>query len=120
MTHKEIAERINQILDSDYDRDDLRHLLYQLHDKIEPPKPKRFEPGTVVRSAVFGDRDDIFGICTSEGVFWASKSNKKGHVNTWEHVPADHYKPVRILADDEVAVKRSVIEQMLGESDDIH
>ena len=105
MSPKEVAERISELLDRDYDRDYLRHLLFQLRDELDPPKPQRPEPGTVVR---FGDGD--FGIVTKNGVACVDENDA-----LVEGVPVGSPKPVRILADDEVAVKRSAIQALLGE-----
>lgn len=112
MSPKEIAERLEQILDRDYKYDDLRHLIFQLRDELDPPKPQRPKPGTVVR---FVDGD--LGIVANRKIFYVDKEGWDTEVS-WRDVQecaGFDYKLVHILADDEVAVKRAQIQALLGE-----
>lgn len=116
MSPKEIAERLRFILRNKLPSGhevttDLRDLV----NEIDPPKPQRPKPGTVVR--IF----DSFGIAHREGVAWI---NPRGYCVSehWGSEAVRLCKPVHILADDEVAVKRSELlklangERLLEES----
>jgi hypothetical protein len=92
MTSKEIAEIGRQCLNvRDYDR------LHQLFDELDPPYP---EPGTVVWYRRTDADPWILAIVEEggEGIVFDDRSYLPW-VNVYE------WKPARILADDEVAVK---------------
>jgi hypothetical protein len=96
MTNKEIAEIGRQCLNvRDYDR------LHQLFDELDPPRP---ESGSIVRF-ISGD----YGIATERGIVTASEDNRADFI-PWDDVPIIKETPVRILADDEVAVKVPLVE----------
>ena len=104
MSPKEIAVQLRRLA-SAYCDDMVADDLVKLANELDPPKPQRPEPGTVVR---FGDGD--FGIATKNGVACVDENGA-----LVEGVPVGSPKPVRILADDEVAVKRSQIQALLRE-----
>ena len=79
--------------------------LRRLANKIDPLKSQCLDPGIVVR---FSGGD--FGIVTENGI---ASLNEDGVLI--ENIVASGVKPVHILADDEVAVKRSQIQALLGE-----
>lgn len=107
MSPKEIAVQLRRLA-SAYD-DMVVDDLVKLAEEIYPPKPQRPEPGTVVRLAN-GD----LGITYSGGVAWVNPAEVL-ITNHWYSEAAQLCTPVRILADDEVAVKRSAIQALLGE-----
>lgn len=118
MSPKEIAEKIR-------DWSDLvswkpqKEAMLAVADELDPPKPQRPEPGTVVR---FVDGD--LGIVANGKIVYVGKDGYDTEVS-WRGVQegGDYdYMPVHILADDEVAVKRAELlklangERLLEES----
>jgi hypothetical protein len=99
MTSKEIAEIGRQCLNvRDYDR------LHQLFNELDPPYP---EPGTVVWWRVTNDDKWHLGTTTSYGIVPADN-----HTSCWNwDINGLEYRPARILADDEVAVKVPLVRE---------
>lgn len=108
MSPKEIAARL-RTLAAERAGTLLADNLAELAKELDPPKPTRPEPGTVVR---FSDED--FGIVTKDGIAWVNQDGAVIH-SAWSSLLAKTGEPVHILADDEVAVKRSQIQALLGE-----
>lgn len=107
MSPKEIAVQLLRLA-SAYCDDMVADDLVKLAEEIDPPKPQRPEPGTVVR---FGDG---YGIAANDGIL-AVTSRGNIAVEFWGTSAAQLCTSVRILTDDEVAVKRSQIKALLGE-----
>jgi len=88
MTNKEIAERLRKIMNM-YSVDKLQ----QLANELDPPRP---EPGTVVWWRYPDDGEWFPGVAKPDGV------EDHSDYPDWDEI---EWKPARILAPDEVAVK---------------
>lgn len=116
MSPKEIAFRLREMATRyEYNGEDaISFQLCDFADEIDGPlklKPLRPKPGTVVR---FANGD--LGLVHSEGFSWVAQSSGRLLTETWDNVVGGELPPsVCILADDEVAVKRSQIQALLGE-----
>lgn len=114
MSPKKIAFRLREMASQyEYDGEDAVSLqLSEFADEIDGPlklKPLRPKPGTVVR---FADGD--VGLAYNNGIAYVAPD---GYLISmpWSSSATSLCKPVHILADDEVAVKRSQIQALLGE-----
>lgn len=109
MSPKEIAEKLRHWADNTWGPQ--RDAMYALAKELDPPKSQRPEPGTVVLFA-----NEQIGITHNEGIGWVNWDGelKKMPWTSFDLAP----RAVRILADDEVAVKRSQIQALLGEVGD--
>jgi hypothetical protein len=105
MTNKEIAARLRSVAKLESSGSITKSRLHEIADELDPPRP---EPGTVVWWK-FGTDDDEYRIgqvndsgTGVRGVYWNSTPAY------WKHID---YKPARILAPDEVAVKVPPVEE---------
>ena len=102
MTHKQIAERLREIIQGEGPHPYTQ--LELLADTLDPPRP---ESGTVVWWRWYNDQEWRIGQVNNEGdgirgLYWNSAPV------SWERI---EYHPARILADDEVAVKIPLVEE---------
>jgi hypothetical protein len=106
MTKKDIAERLREIIayqQHPYTR------MEELADELDPPRP---EPGTVVWCHQESWPSDQWEIATSaeQGVYITGH----GAALPWDSI---RWKPARILADDEVAVKVPLVREWPDDSE---
>lgn len=100
MSPKEIAKRLRDLALEHHGYLVARDLV-KLANELDPSKPQRLKPGTVVRFV-----NGTLGIADKNGIHWVG-SGEHTVITLWKHEAAHRWKPVHILADDEVAVKRS-------------
>jgi hypothetical protein len=107
MTHKEIANRLREIIQGEGPHPYTK--LELLADTLDPPRP---EPGTVVWYKA-SEKDWAVGIA---GEYFDTEIDRRIDV-IYDGTPAPFmlsackWKPARILADDEVAVKVPPVEE---------
>ena len=97
MTKKEVANRLREMADM-YHPDE----MLSLADTLDPPKPK---PGTVVWWRKPGE-EWALGVALPYGV-----TPVNALTACWNYSDGIEYRPARILADDEVAVKVPPVEE---------
>ena len=85
-----------------------RDEMYALANELDPPKPQRPKPGTVVQHV-----DGGLGFTDRDGIHWVG-SGEYLAITMWKHEAAHLWKPVHILADDEVAVKRAELLKLVN------
>ena len=99
MSPKEIAEKLRHWADSTLGS--LRYEMRAFADELDPPKSTRPKPGTVVRFV-----DGGVGVAYCNGIAYVADDGFLESI-PWTNDVTQSCKPVHILADDEVAVKRS-------------
>lgn len=107
MSPEEIADKLRDWADKLWGPQ--RDEMYEFANKLDPLVQVHPEPGTVVR---FID-GDLGLVCKSGMAFVGAGGTIM--IAEWGSVGVSTANPVRILADDEVAVKKSQIQALLGE-----
>jgi hypothetical protein len=102
MTNKQIAERINKALKA-YPEPGLREAMQSLRNELDPPRP---EPDTYVWWRYTHNRSPewYLGECRESGVDHFGSD----YLVPWSEI---EWKPARMLADDEVAMKVPLVRE---------
>jgi len=103
MTTKEIAERLRSVAKLESSGSITKSRLHEIADELDPQGP---EPGTVVWWRLV-DTDDSWSIGEVHGKNGVSGSQYRPYLR-WDEI---EWKPARILAPDEVAVKVPPVEE---------